>query len=130
MPIFVTLLLVIDLQTKYWSLQDQKAIMFLIFNIHSSLGLKLLRRMGLEWRHLANHKFRRNFHDFWDCLKTMWNRWQEIEATTHFLLRYPNYHCARETFFEKNQRIDSNILTKPSSNNKSLTFWWWKVRKW
>ena len=57
--------------------------------------------------HLANHKFR---HNFQDCLNPICSCGQEIERTNHFLLHCLNDRCARKTFFEKNDLIDSNIL--------------------
>ena len=70
-------------------------------------GLKLLTRMRLGLSHLANHKFR---HNFQDCLNPICSCGQEIETTSHFLLHCLNYRCARKTFFEKINLIDSNIL--------------------
>ena len=70
-------------------------------------GLKLLTRMRLGLSHLADHKFR---HNFQDCLNPICSCGQEIETTSHFLLHCLNYRCARKTFFEKINLIDSNIL--------------------
>ena len=70
-------------------------------------GLKLLTRMRLGLSHLADHKFR---HNFQDCLNPICSCGQEIEATSHFLIHCLNYRCARKTFFEKINLIDSNIL--------------------
>ena len=69
-------------------------------------GLKLLTRMRLGLSHLADHKFR---HNFQDCLNPICSCGQEIETTSHFLLHCLNYRCARKTFFEKINLIDSNI---------------------
>ena len=47
---------------------------------------------------------------------------QEIE-TSHFLLYRLNYRCARKTFFEKINLIDSNILQQSDlSITKDLLF--------
>ena len=62
-------------------------------------------RLGLS--HLANHKFRHNFQDW---LNPICSCGQKIETTSHFLLQSLNYRCARKTFFEKINLIDSNIL--------------------
>ena len=62
-------------------------------------------RLGLS--HLADHKFRYNFQD---CLNPICSCGQEIETTSHFLLHRLIYRCARKTFFEKINLIDSNIL--------------------
>ena len=70
-------------------------------------------RLGLS--HLADHKFRYNFQD---CLSPISSCGQEIETTNHFLLHCLNYRCARKTFFEKINLIDSNILQQ---NDLSIT---------
>ena len=49
-------------------------------------------------------------HNFQDCLNPICSCGQEIETTSHFLLHCLNYRCARKTFFEKINLIDSNIL--------------------
>ena len=67
-------------------------------------GLKVLTRMRLGLSHLADHKFR---HNFQDCLILICSCGQEIETTTHFFLNYLSYHCARKTFFEKVNLVDS-----------------------
>ena len=83
-------------------------------------GLKLLRRMRLGLRRLADHKFR---HNFQDCLNPICSCGQEIETTSHFLLHCLNYRCARKTFFEKINLIDSNILQQSDSSlTKDLLF--------
>ena len=51
-------------------------------------------RLGLS--HLADHKFR---HNFQDCLEPICSCGQEFQTTTHVLFYYPNFHCARQTFF-------------------------------
>ena len=75
-------------------------------------------RLGLS--HLADHKFR---HNFQDCLNPICSCGQEIETTSHFLLHCLNYRCARKTFFEKINLIDSNILQQSDlSITKDLLF--------
>ena len=75
-------------------------------------------RLGLS--HLADHKFR---HNFQDCLNPICSCGQEIETTSHFLLHFLNYLCARKTFFEKINLIDSNILQQSDlSITKDLLF--------
>ena len=78
-----------------------------ISSIQNFEGLKLLTRMRLGLSHLAHHKFRHNFQDY---LNPIYSCGQEIESTSHFLLHCLNYRCARKTFFEKINFIDSNIL--------------------
>ena len=57
--------------------------------------------------HLVDNNFRRNFKKW---INPICNCGQEIETSTHFLPNYPNYHCARHTFFEKVKNIDSATL--------------------
>ena len=63
-------------------------------NVDSSEGLKLLTRIRLGLRHLADHKFRH----IQDCIDPICSCSQKIETSTHFLL---HYHCARHTLIEK-----------------------------
>ena len=70
--------------------------------------------------HLADHKIR---HNFQDCLKPICSCGQEIETTSHFLLHFLDYLCARKAFVEKTNLIDSNILQQSDlSITKDLLF--------
>ena len=40
---------------------------------------------------------------------------QDIEATTHFLLHYPNHHCASKTLFDKINQVSGTILRQSDS---------------
>ena len=83
-------------------------------------GLILLTRMRLGLSHLAIHKFR---HNFQDCLNPICSCGQEIETPSHFLLHCLNYRCAKKTFFEKINLIESNILQQSDlSITKDLLF--------
>ena len=75
-----------------------------VFNVDSSEGLKFPTRIRLGLSHLADHKFS---HNFQDCINSVCSCGQEIETSTHFPF---NYHCARQTLFEKVKKIDSSIL--------------------
>ena len=83
-------------------------------------------------RVLTDHRF---MHNFQDCLYPICSCGQRIETTTYFLLHCPNFHCAWQTFFEKVNSINSNVL---SQNGVSLTkdlvldsqmIKWWKWLK-
>ena len=78
-----------------------------MFNVESSEGLKFLTRIRLGLSHFAEHKFR---HNFQDCINPTCSYSQETETSTHFLLHYSNYQCARQTLFKKIDKIDSTIL--------------------
>ena len=76
-----------------------------MFNVDSSQGLKFLTRVRIGLSHLADHKFTHNFQDY---VNPICSCGQEIKTPTHFLLTV--YHCARQTLFEKVNKIDSTIL--------------------
>ena len=78
-----------------------------VFNVDSSEGLKFLTRIRLGLSHSADHNFR---HNFQDCVNPICSCGQEIETSTQCLLRCSNYHCVRQTLFEKVNKIDSTIL--------------------
>ena len=69
--------------------------------------------MKLRLSHLTDHKFRLSFQD---CLNPICSCCPEIETTSHFLLHCLNYRCARKTFFEKINIINSNILQRSDSS--------------
>ena len=76
--------------------------------------------MRLSLIHLDDHKFRPNFQD---CLNPICSCGQETETTSHFLLPYLNYRCARKTILEKINLIDPNILQQRElSITKDLLF--------
>ena len=64
------------------------------YDIHNTKGLKLFTRLRLWLSHLGDDKFR---HNFQDCVSPMCSCAQDIETIIHFLLHYPNHHCARKS---------------------------------
>ena len=50
-----------------------------VFNVENSGGLKFLTRIRLGLSHLADHKFRHNFHY---CVNPICSCGQEIETST------------------------------------------------
>ena len=76
------------------------------YNISDTKGLKLLTRLRLVLSRLGDHKFR---HNFQNCVFPMSFCGQDIETTTHFLLHYPNHHCARKALFHKINQVSGNI---------------------
>ena len=91
------------------------------FDINNSEGLKSLTRIKLWLNHLADHKFR---HNFQDCVSSVCSCSQETEMSTYFLLYFLNYHCARQTLFEKNYKINSTTLKQ----NKQQSFFCLKMK--
>ena len=78
-----------------------------IFNIHNSLGIKLLTRLILGLSHLHEHKFRHCFHDTFNSLCECDN---DIESTIHFFLHCTNFLIPRQNLFQKIRNIDDSIL--------------------
>ena len=62
-----------------------------VYSVHDPYGLKLLTRLRLNFSHLREHKFRHNFHN------PLCSCGNEIESTSHYLLRCPFYGLARRT---------------------------------
>ena len=90
------------------------------YNINDTKGLKLLTRLRLGQSHLRDHKFRQNFQD---CVSRMCYCGQDNETTTHFLLHFPNHHCARKTLFDKINQVSGTILRQRDSTiTKILLF--------
>ena len=69
-------------------------------------GLKLLTRLRLGLSHLGDHKLS---HNFQDCVSSMCYCNQVIETAAHFLLHYPNHHCARKAPFLKIHQVSGTI---------------------
>ena len=80
-----------------------------VFEINNPYGLKLLTRLRLGLSHLRYHKFR---HNCQDCINRICVSALEIETTTHFLLHWPLFQCARESFLTNIKKIDESILKK------------------
>ena len=73
-----------------------------VLNVDISKGLKFLTRIRFGLSHLTDHKFRNNFQD---CVNPICSCGQEIETSTRFILHCSNYHCARQTLFEKKAKL-------------------------
>ena len=63
-----------------------------LFSIHHLVGVKLLVRLRLGFRHLHEHKFRHNFHD---TLNPLCSCSLEPKTTSHYLLCYHNFFSSR-----------------------------------
>ena len=87
------------------SMNINLSISILIRSINSK-RLELFARVQLGSSHSTDHRLRK-FHDCLDPIPGFFG--QGIEATTHFILHCPDYHCARDVVFEKIMSIDSNI---------------------
>ena len=90
------------------------------YNINDTKGLKLLTRLWLGLSHLGDQKFS---HNFQDCVSPMRYCGQDIEATIHFFVNYPNHHCARKTLFHKINKVSGTISRqRVSAITKTLQF--------
>ena len=88
-----------------------------IYNIHDSIGIKLLTRLRLGLSHLNEHKFRHNFRD---TLNPMCLCMTEPETTSHFLLRCCNFDNLRNSLMNDLSYIDNSILFLTESNLNHL----------
>ena len=83
-----------------------------IFDIHNSLGIKLLQRLCLSLSHLHEHKFR---HCFQDNLHPLCKCGKDIKSTMHFFLQGTNFLIPR-------RNIDDSILS-PSKTQLTQTLY-------
>ena len=79
------------------------------FSIYDPLGIKLLNRLTVDFSHLNEHKFRRNFAD---TLNPLCSCSLETENTAHFLLRCWNYNNIRITLMDELNDIDNSITSR------------------
>ena len=87
-----------------------------IFDIHNSLGIKLLTRLCLALIDLHEHKFR---HCFQDTLNPLCEYGKDIESTIYFFLHCTNFLIPRETF-QKIRNIDASILSQTETQLTQL----------
>ena len=80
-----------------------------VFDIHNSLGIKLLTELRLGLSHLHEHKFR---HCFKDTLNLLCECGKDIESTMHFFLHCSNFLLPRQTLFQKIRNTDDSILSQ------------------
>ena len=77
--------------------------------------MKLLTRLQLNFSHLNEHKFRRNFRD---TVNLMCSCSAGIEATDHYLLRCQNFALVRSSFL--NRIFEINVEFR-NINDSTLT---------
>ena len=88
-----------------------------IYNLHDPHGLKLLTRLRLRFSHLREHKFRHNFRDTLNSLCSCGN---DIESTSHYLLRCPLYTTVRKTLYDNLKVILGQIPNLPDDKLVNL----------
>ena len=72
-------------------------------------GVKLLTRLRLGLSHLRKHKF---IHGFQDTFNPICSCGNDIETSTHFLLRCPYYSNERSTFLNTIRTVNRHIFDK------------------
>ena len=84
-----------------------------VYNCHNPKGIKLLTRLKVVY--LREPKFK---HSFQDTLNPICNCGEDIETTSHYLLRCPDYLHERKTLLSTVICIVPNIF---DFNNDQLT---------
>ena len=79
-----------------------------LFCIYDALGVKILTRLRIQFRHLHGLKFRRGFSDTISLLCTCGT---EFETTEHFLLCCQFYSTQRLQLFENREEVEPNFLS-------------------
>ena len=88
-----------------------------LFNCHSLKGIKLITRLRLDVSHLRKHKFRHNFQDTLNPIRSCGD---DIETTIHYLLHCSNYSDEGRTLLEGLQGIGEKIHDKSDSQITEL----------
>ena len=80
-------------------------------------GLKFLTRLHLGLSHLNKHRFR---HNFKDCINPLRSCSLEVENKLHFFLHCQHYSTFRMGFKNKVNQIDENFSYLSDDNKVSL----------
>ena len=80
-----------------------------IYNVHNSVGLKLLTRVRLGLSHLSQHKFN---HHFQCRLKLLCSCSLAVESVSHFFLHWHYYSNIRSTTLNELETTDINLLNQ------------------
>ena len=81
-----------------------------VFAILDTKGLKLLTRLGLNFSHLNEHKFR---HGFRDTVDPMCKCGRETKTTLHFLFRCRLYSTIRIELLDDIYTVASSCTNYP-----------------
>ena len=76
------------------------------FSVCDPYGVKLLKRLRLQFSHLKEHKFR---HGFGDTVSPMCGCNAEIEDTEDFFLRCHFYSIQRSELFNNINKVDPSF---------------------
>ena len=80
-----------------------------IFDIYNTYGIKLLTRLRLGLSHVNEHKLK---HGFNDAINPICICGGDIELINQFFPHYLEYCEARQSLFDKIQRIDKMLLSQ------------------
>ena len=73
----------------------------------------LFTRLRIGFSHLKEHKFKHNFQDSVDPLRSCGN---DIESTVHFFLHCPNFTTQRQTLLNKLKSINASIMAESENS--------------
>ena len=88
-----------------------------IYGLHDPHGLRLLTRLRLKLSHLREHKFRHNFRDTINPLCSCCN---DVESTSHYLLRCPLHASNRRTLYDNVTQVLGQIPNLSDDNLVNL----------
>ena len=80
-----------------------------LYNVHNSVGLKLLTRLRLGLSNLSQHKFNHNFRY---CLNPLCSCSLEVKSVSHSFLHCHYYSNICSTLLNELQSIDINLLNQ------------------
>ena len=79
-----------------------------VYNIRDPVEIKYLTRLRLGLSHLNEHKFRNNFQD---CLNPLRSCSLEVETTNHYFLHCHHYNDIRKTLLDTVKEITNKCLS-------------------
>ena len=77
------------------------------------IGIKLITRLRLGFSYLGEHKFKHNFQDTLNPLRSCSI---EVESTFHYFLRCHFFDAMQATFMNDLRSIDSHLPTLRDEN--------------
>ena len=78
-----------------------------VFSVADIYGIKILTRLRLGLGHLREHRFRHNFQDTFNPLRSCS---REIELTSHFFLRCQNFITPTTNLKSELRKLNSTFL--------------------
>ena len=84
-----------------------------VFDINDTIGIKLIIRLRLGFRHLREHKFK---HNIQDTLHTVCSCSIEVETNSHYFLPCHFFDTLRATLMNDLSNVDSDLLTFKDEN--------------